>query len=75
MKVVWSWLLELVDLDPDTEENEYREQYYERIAYANEHFASGKPGVVRLFSNGCTRLDDACLRFSPVRRRCRSPRR
>lgn len=32
------------DPDPDTEENEYREQYYERIAYANEHFASGKPG-------------------------------
>ena len=32
------------DPDWDTEENEYREQYYERIAYANEHFASGKPG-------------------------------
>jgi GWxTD domain-containing protein len=32
------------DPDPDTDENEYREQYYERIAYANEHFASGIPG-------------------------------
>jgi GWxTD domain-containing protein len=32
------------DTDPDTEENEYKDQYYERIAYANEHFASGKPG-------------------------------
>ncbi len=32
------------DPDWDTEENEIREQYYERIAYANEHFASGKPG-------------------------------
>ncbi len=32
------------DPDPDTEENEYREEYYERIAYANEHFSSGKPG-------------------------------
>ncbi len=32
------------DPNPDTEENEYREEYYERIAYANEHFASGKPG-------------------------------
>ena len=32
------------DPNPDTEENEYREQYYERIAYANEHFASGIPG-------------------------------
>lgn len=32
------------DPDPDTEENEYREAYYERLAYVNEHFASGKPG-------------------------------
>src|SRR6267154_863959 len=32
------------DPDPDTDENEYREEYYERIAYANEHFASGIPG-------------------------------
>lgn len=32
------------DPNPDTEENEFREQYYERIAYANEHFTSGIPG-------------------------------
>jgi GWxTD domain-containing protein len=32
------------DPDPDTDDNEYREEYYERIAYANEHFASGIPG-------------------------------
>lgn len=32
------------DPNPDTEENEYREEFYERIAYANEHFASGIPG-------------------------------
>jgi GWxTD domain-containing protein len=32
------------DPDADTEENEYREAYYERLAYANEHFASGIPG-------------------------------
>jgi GWxTD domain-containing protein len=32
------------DPNPDTEENEFREQYYERIAYANEHFTSGFPG-------------------------------
>lgn len=32
------------DPNPDTEENEYREQYYERVAYANEHFTSGMPG-------------------------------
>ncbi len=32
------------DPDPDTEENEFRDEHYERLAYANEHFASGKPG-------------------------------
>jgi GWxTD domain-containing protein len=29
---------------PDTVENEYKEEHYRRIAYANEHFASGIPG-------------------------------
>src|SRR6188474_1566143 len=32
------------DPDPDTEENEYKQQFYERVAYANEHFTSGKAG-------------------------------
>jgi len=32
------------DPTPDTNENEYREEHYRRIAYANEHFASGIPG-------------------------------
>lgn len=32
------------DPDPDTEENEFKQEYYERQAYANEHFSSGKPG-------------------------------
>ena len=32
------------DPTPDTEENEYREEHYRRIAYANQHFASGIPG-------------------------------
>ena len=32
------------DPDPDTDENEFKEEYYERIAYANERFASGIPG-------------------------------
>lgn len=32
------------DPDPDTEQNEFVEEYYERIAYANEKFASGIPG-------------------------------
>ena len=30
--------------DPDSPENEYRDENYRRIAYANEHFAAGKPG-------------------------------
>jgi GWxTD domain-containing protein len=30
--------------DPDSPENTYKEEYYRRIAYANEHFASGIPG-------------------------------
>jgi GWxTD domain-containing protein len=32
------------DPTPDTEENEYKEEHYQRIAYANEHFAAGIPG-------------------------------
>ena len=32
------------DPDPDTEENEFKDEYYECIAYANEHYASGIPG-------------------------------
>jgi GWxTD domain-containing protein len=32
------------DPTPDTLDNEYRDEHYERIAYANEHFASGIPG-------------------------------
>ena len=32
------------DPTPDTIDNEYRDEHYERIAYANEHFASGIPG-------------------------------
>ncbi|HEV8383408.1 MAG TPA: GWxTD domain-containing protein [Candidatus Acidoferrales bacterium] len=32
------------DPTPDTIENEYKEEHYRRIAYANERFASGVPG-------------------------------
>jgi GWxTD domain-containing protein len=32
------------DPTPDTVENEYREEHYRRIAYANERFAAGKAG-------------------------------
>src|SRR6201997_1907331 len=32
------------DPTPDTVENEFKEDHYERIAYANERFASGIPG-------------------------------
>jgi len=30
--------------NPDSPENAFREEHYRRIAYANEHFAAGKPG-------------------------------
>jgi GWxTD domain-containing protein len=30
--------------NPDSPENEYRDEHYRRIAYSNEHFAAGKPG-------------------------------
>src|ERR1700721_2227496 len=32
------------DPTPDTEENEYKEEHYRRIAYSNEPFAAGVPG-------------------------------
>jgi GWxTD domain-containing protein len=32
------------DPTPDTEENEFREEHYRRIQYANEHFAAGVAG-------------------------------
>ncbi len=32
------------DPSPDTAENEFKEEHYRRIAYANERFASGIPG-------------------------------
>lgn len=32
------------DPTPDTEENEFKEEHYQRIAYANEHYAAGVPG-------------------------------
>ncbi len=32
------------DPDPQTAINEFKEEHYRRIAYANEHFASGLPG-------------------------------
>src|ERR1700686_4338624 len=31
------------DPTPDTAENEFKEEHYRRIAYANEHFAAGMP--------------------------------
>src|SRR6202163_4504624 len=32
------------DPTPDTEENEFKEEHYRRIAYAHEHYAAGIPG-------------------------------
>ncbi len=36
------WFLR--DPTPDTPENEYKEEYERRVAYANEHYAAGMPG-------------------------------
>jgi GWxTD domain-containing protein len=30
--------------NPDSPDNEFRDEHYARIAYSNEHFAAGKPG-------------------------------
>ncbi len=30
--------------NPDSPDNTFRDEYYRRIAYANEHFAAGEPG-------------------------------
>ncbi|MGA3082657.1 MAG: GWxTD domain-containing protein [Terracidiphilus sp.] len=30
--------------NPDSPENEFREEHYRRIQYANDHFANGRPG-------------------------------
>jgi GWxTD domain-containing protein len=30
--------------NPDSPDNEFREEHYRRITYANEHFAAGRPG-------------------------------
>jgi GWxTD domain-containing protein len=35
---------ELRNPSPGSPENEFKEEYYRRIAYANEHYASGIPG-------------------------------
>ena len=32
------------DPTPDTVENEYKDEHYRRITYANEHFSAGTPG-------------------------------
>lgn len=32
------------DPDPDTAANEFREEHYRRVAYANDHFSIGAPG-------------------------------
>ncbi len=32
------------DPTPDTPQNEFKEEHYRRLAYANQHFAAGLPG-------------------------------
>jgi GWxTD domain-containing protein len=38
-KFIWQFWLRR-DPDPDTDKNEFREEHYERIAYANQNFAA-----------------------------------
>lgn len=40
IELIWK----LRDPTPDTEENEFKDEYYRRVTYANEHFSAGKPG-------------------------------
>jgi len=42
------------DPTPDTEENEYKEEFYRRKAYANEHFGSGIAGEFTETGDACT---------------------
>ena len=56
--------------DPDSPDNTAKEEHYRRIAYANEHFASGVPGWKtdrgpHLHHVGCAGRD----RFASERRR------
>ena len=39
------------DPDPNTGINEFKEEHYRRIAYANEHFTSGVEGWVTVLSS------------------------
>ena len=62
------------DPTPDTPENEFKEEHYRRIAYANEHFAAGIPGLAdrsrpHLHHLGSARPD----RNASHRRHLRSP--
>ena len=56
------------DPTPDTEENEYKEEHYRRIAYSNEHFAAGIPGgraTAAVFTS-CMALRTRSIRIPPV---------
>ena len=62
------------DPTPDTEENEYKEEHYQRIAYANEHFAAGVPGWRTDRGRHLYRLRQAGRnRLAPLRRHLRAP--
>ena len=43
-KTFWDSFWKRRDPTPDTSENEAREAFYQRVQYANQHFATGGPG-------------------------------
>ncbi len=72
------------DPTPDTEENEYREEHYRRIAYANDRFASGilvgKPIAAASISNTVRRtrsirIPRAEPMNAPTKKAAAAPRR
>src|SRR6267378_4153422 len=43
-KAFWDMFWKRRDPTPDTPENEARDSFYQRVQYANQHFATGGPG-------------------------------
>ena len=61
------------DPTPDTPENEFKEEHYRRIAYANEHFASGISGMAHRSGTDLRRLRSGRRNRLPSFRRILQP--
>jgi len=57
--------------DPESPENSFKEEHYRRIAYANEHFASGVPGWRTDRIQPAERMTGRCGKGAAQRRRMR----